>query len=99
MSWPEVEGKWPHDRGDGNDGNVVPLPTTAGRAASAARQAHRPGPDAGSRGAAGRDGGSRDGISRDGLDLLRAFFAIADGPARAAVLLMAQHLASHPGKR
>lgn len=101
MSWPEVEGKWRRDSGDGNSGNVVPLQTAANgtdRPVSGAREACRPAPEAISHGA-GRDDRPRDCIARDGLDLLRAFFAIADAPARAAVLLMAQRLASQTGKR
>jgi hypothetical protein len=37
--------------------------------------------------------------TRDGLDLLKAFFAIEDAPARAALVLMAQRLAQQSTKR
>jgi hypothetical protein len=36
-----------------------------------------------------------DALTRDGLDLLKAFFAIDDADARAALVLMAQRLAQH----
>jgi len=88
MSCREVEGERPLETGDGNGGNVVQLQTAAGRTlrgAARAREAQRT--------------AARDAITRDGLDLLKAFFAIGDAPARAAVLMMAQRLARQPGKR
>jgi hypothetical protein len=39
-----------------------------------------------------------DAITRDGLDLLKAFFAIDDAAARAALVILAQRLASHSPK-
>jgi len=39
-----------------------------------------------------------DTITRDGLDLLKAFFAIDDAAARAALVILAQRLASHSSK-
>jgi len=38
-------------------------------------------------------------VTRDGLDLLKAFFAIEDAPARAALVLMARRLAQQSTKR
>jgi hypothetical protein len=38
-------------------------------------------------------------VTRDGLDLLKAFFAIEDAPARAALVLMARRLAQQSPKR
>jgi hypothetical protein len=38
-------------------------------------------------------------VTRDGLALLKAFFAIEDAPARAALVLMAQRLAQQSTKR
>jgi hypothetical protein len=40
-----------------------------------------------------------DPITHDGLDLLKAFFAIDDEAARAALVLLAQRLAGHSAKR
>jgi hypothetical protein len=40
-----------------------------------------------------------DPITRDGLDLLKAFFAIDDAAARAALVLLAQRLAAHSAKK
>jgi hypothetical protein len=40
-----------------------------------------------------------DAITRDGLDLLKAFFAIDDAAARAALVLLAQRIAGHSAKR
>jgi hypothetical protein len=40
-----------------------------------------------------------DEITRDGLDLLKAFFAIDDADARAALVLLAQRIATHSSKR
>lgn len=43
--------------------------------------------------------GVPDSMTRDGLDLLKAFFAIEDAAARAALVLLAQRLAGHSAKR
>lgn len=40
-----------------------------------------------------------DAITRDGLDLMKAFFAIEDAAARAALVLLAQRIASHSPKK
>ena len=40
-----------------------------------------------------------DSMTHDGLDLLRAFFAIEDGAARASLIMLAQKLAAHSPKR
>jgi hypothetical protein len=68
----------------GNVCNVVQL-QPAGRA-TAAREAPalNPVPDA---------------ITRDGLDLLKAFFAIDDAAARAALVVLAQRVAEQSPKR
>jgi len=90
MSCREVGGQRPLQSGNGkrgnsNCGNVVQLqPAAAGglqAGAPATRNAPALAPDA---------------VTRDGLDLLKAFFAIGDAPARAALLVMAQHLARQP---
>ena len=88
MSCREIEGEGPLE--GGNSCNVVQL-QSAGRnggrgGAAAAREAPAIStvPDA---------------ITRDGLDLLKAFFAIDDAAARAALVLMAQRLAQHSGKK
>jgi hypothetical protein len=39
-----------------------------------------------------------DAITRDGLDLLKAFFAIDDAAARAALVLLAQRIAGQSAK-
>jgi hypothetical protein len=39
-----------------------------------------------------------DAMTRDGLDLLKAFFAIDDAAARAALVILAQRLAAHSSK-
>jgi hypothetical protein len=40
-----------------------------------------------------------DSLTRDGLDLLKAFFAIDDAAARAALVVLAQRLAEQSPKR
>ena len=40
-----------------------------------------------------------DAITRDGLDLMKAFFAIDDASARAALVLLAQRIAAHSPKK
>jgi hypothetical protein len=42
---------------------------------------------------------TQDAVTRDGLDLLKAFFAIDDAAARAALILLARRLAQNSGKR
>ena len=88
MSCREVEGEGPLE-GD-NACNVVQLQPAGGNGARARATAAReapaltPAPDA---------------VTRDGLDLLKAFFAIDDAAARAALILLAQQLAGHSDKR
>jgi hypothetical protein len=41
----------------------------------------------------------QDALTRDGLDLMKAFFAIDDVAARAALVLLAQRIAEHSPKR
>jgi hypothetical protein len=88
MSCREVEGEAPLE--GGHACNVVQLQPAGANGArsrtSIAREvpALSPVPDA---------------ITRDGLDLLKAFFAIDDAAARAALILMAQRLAQQPAKR
>ena len=41
----------------------------------------------------------QDAITRDGLDLMKAFFAIDDAAARAALVLLAQRIAAHSPKK
>ena len=86
MSCRDMEGKTPPE--DDDTGNVVQLLPTGdngvrARFPSIHDLALGPGPDA---------------ITRDGLDLLKAFFAIDDAAARAALVLMAQRLAQHSNK-
>ncbi len=40
-----------------------------------------------------------DALTRDGLDLMKAFFAIDDAAARAALVLLAQRIAAHSPKK
>jgi hypothetical protein len=40
-----------------------------------------------------------DALTRDGLDLMKAFFAIADAATRAALVLLAQRIAAHSPKK
>lgn len=86
MSRREVEGERPLE--GGNVGNVVPLQPASGVRGRA--------PEAGEVPALNP---VADGVTRDGLDLLKAFFAIDDAAARAALILLAQQLAQHSGKR
>jgi hypothetical protein len=91
MSCREVGGQRPLQSGNGkrgnsNCGNVVQLqPVAAGGGLPAGAPATRKAPAL-----------APDAVTRDGLDLLKAFFAIGDAPARAALLLMAQRLARQP---
>jgi hypothetical protein len=90
MSCREVEGEGPLDTGSVS--NVVPLqPAGVGaRGSTAAAQ-----------GAAVLDPAplQPDAVTRDGLDLLKAFFAIDDAAARAALVLLAQRLAQQSGRK
>jgi hypothetical protein len=43
--------------------------------------------------------GVPDAMTRDGLELLKAFFAIDDAAARAALVLLAQRLAGQSPKK
>jgi hypothetical protein len=43
--------------------------------------------------------GAPDAMTRDGLELLKAFFAIDDAAARAALVLLAQRLAGPSSKK
>jgi hypothetical protein len=84
MSCRKVEGEGPLDTVSVS--NVVPL---------------QPFGSTGVRGAAAQEAPALDAallfqpdaITRDGLDLLKAFFAIDDAAARAALVLLAQRLA------
>jgi hypothetical protein len=87
MSCREIEEKEPLE--SGNVCNVVQL---------------QPGGGNGARGSAAAAGGvpaldivpfQPDAITRDGLDLMKAFFAIDDAAARAALVLLAQRIAGH----
>jgi hypothetical protein len=88
MSCREVEGEGSLE--GGNTSNVVQLQPAGGngarRATAAAREAPALAP-------------VQDAVTRDGLDLLKAFFAIDDAAARAALILLAQRLAQNSGKR
>jgi hypothetical protein len=92
MSCREVEGEAPLEGGNVCS-NVVPLAPAGGNAArvraAAARPVEAPALSPGA-----------DAVTRDGLDLLKAFFAIDDAAARAALILLAQRLAQqHSAKR
>jgi hypothetical protein len=92
MSCREVEGAGPLDSGNVPN-NVVPLQPAGSNGArgnaTAAREV-----------AALDPAFPHDAITRDGLELLKAFFAIDDAAARAALVLLAQRLArQNSGKR
>jgi hypothetical protein len=85
----EVEGERPLE--GGNASNVVQLQAAGSNeartiAAAAARESPALTP-------------VQDAITRDGLDLLKAFFAIDDAAARAALIVLARRLAQNSGKR
>jgi hypothetical protein len=85
MSCPKVEGEGPLDAVSVS--NVVPLQpvgSTGARGGAAAQEAPALDPALLFQ---------PDAITRDGLDLLKAFFAIDDAAARAALVLLAQRLA------
>jgi hypothetical protein len=90
MSCREIDEKAPVE--SGNSGNIVQL---------------QPAGANGARGSATAAGGAPaldtapfqpDAITRDGLELLKAFFAIDDAAARAALVLLAQRIAGHSPK-
>lgn len=91
MSCREIEGEGPLE--SGNVCNVVQLQPAGGNGARAVATAARgaPVPDP--------IPFQPDAITRDGLDLLKAFFAIEDAAARAALVLLAQRLAEPPPKK
>jgi hypothetical protein len=90
MSCREVEGEGPLD--SGSVSNVVLLQPTGSNgvrgSATAAQEASALDPLP----------FQPDAITRDGLDLLKAFFAIDDAAARAALVLLAQRLAQSTKK-
>jgi hypothetical protein len=86
MSCREVEGEGPLE--GGNACNVVQLQPAGGNGARARATATREAPAL-----------TPDAVTRDGLDLLKAFFAIDDAAARAALILLAQQLAGQSDKR
>jgi hypothetical protein len=90
MSCREVEGEGPLD--SGSVSNVVPLQPagSSGVRGSATAAQEAPALDAAPY--------QPDAITRDGLDLLKAFFAIDDAAARAALVLLAQRLAQSSKK-
>jgi hypothetical protein len=85
MSCREVEGEGPLD--SGNVSNVVPLQPTSSNGVRGSATAAQEAP------ALDSALFQPDAITRDGLDLLKAFFAIDDAAARAALVLLAQRLA------
>jgi hypothetical protein len=90
MSCREVEGEGPLDTGSVS--NVVPLqPVGAGARGSTAAAQGAPALDPTAL--------HPDAVTRDGLDLLKAFFAIDDAAARAALVLLAQRLAQQSGRK
>jgi hypothetical protein len=84
MSCREVEGEGPLD--SGSVSNVVPLQPAGSNGV-------RGGATAAQEVSALAPAFQPDAITRDGLDLLKAFFAIDDAAARAALVLLAQRLA------
>jgi len=91
MSCREIEGDAPFE--SGNVSNVVPLQPAGGSGVRGGATA--------ARGAPALDAmtSQPDAITRDGLDLLKAFFAIGDAAARAALVVLAQRLAEQSPKR
>ena len=88
MACREIEGEGPL-----GSGNVVQLQPAGGAGASSGATA--------ARGSAALDATSfqPETITRDGLDLLKAFFAIDDAAARAALVILAQRLAERSSKK
>ncbi|HKD29930.1 MAG TPA: hypothetical protein VKC66_28960 [Xanthobacteraceae bacterium] len=96
MSCREIEEEGPIDSGNvssGNVSNVVQLQPAAGNAPRSGA------PAAGRVPALETLPFQQDAITHDGLDLMKAFFAIDDAAARAALVLLAQRLAQHSTKR
>jgi hypothetical protein len=91
MSCRKVEGEGSLDRGNVCN-NVVPLQPAGSNgtrgSATAAREV-----------AVVDSVFQPDAVTRDGLDLLKAFFAIDDAAARAALILLAQRLARSSAKK
>jgi hypothetical protein len=85
MSCREVEGAGPLD--SGSVSNVVPLQPAGSNGVRGSTTAAQEAP------ALNPASFQPDAITRDGLDLLKAFFAIDDDAARAALVLLAQRLA------
>jgi hypothetical protein len=85
MSCREVHGEGPLE-----GGNVVQLQPVGSNATRSGASAAREMPALST---------VPDSVTRDGLDLLKAFFAIDDAAARAALVLMAQRLAQPSPKR
>jgi hypothetical protein len=83
MSCREIEEEPPLE--SGNVCNVVQLQPARGSAGGAKAAAGAPALEA--------MPFQPDAITRDGLDLLKAFFAIDDAVARAALVLLAQRIA------
>jgi hypothetical protein len=89
MSCREIEEEPPLE--SGNVSNVVQLQSVRGSAGGASAAGGAPALDA--------MPFQPDAITRDGLDLLKAFFAIDDAAARAALVLLAQRIAGLSVKR
>ena len=89
MSCREIEEEGPLE--SGNVCNVIQLQSARGNAGGANAAGGAPALDA--------MPFQPDAITRDGLDLLKAFFAIDDAAARAALVLLAQRIAGHSVKR
>ena len=70
--------------------NVVQLQSAGGARSSAAAQ---------SAPALDQTSFQQQAVTRDGLDLLKAFFAIDDAAARAALVMLAQRFAAQSTKR
>ena len=90
MSCREIEEEPPLE--SGNVCNVVQLQSARGSAGGANAAGGAPALDA-------MPFFQPDAITRDGLDLLKAFFAIDDAAARAALVLLAQRIAGDAAKR
>ena len=88
MSCREIEGGGP--LGSGNEVQLQPAAGIGARNSAAA-----------ARGAPVLDVTSSqpEAITRDALELLKAFFAIDDTAARAALVILAQRLAEHSSKK
>jgi hypothetical protein len=89
MSCREIEEEAPLE--SGNVGNVVQLQPAGGSGARVGAAGGAPALDI--------VPFQPDAITRDGLDLMKAFFAIEDAAARAALVLLAQRMAALSPKR